>query len=91
MNPAKISPRELDRMGLEVGVVASHLELSEKEVRRYLDIGLIKIRPLEEMSLTDCGMGVGIQFGNKVLIAEFRQDRVVRHEMRYLRGKRSST
>jgi hypothetical protein len=78
-------------MGLEVGVVASHLELSEKEVRRYLDIGLIKIRPLEEMPLADCGTGVGIQFGNKVLIAEFCGDRVVRYDMRYLRGKRSST
>lgn len=74
--------------GFEPDVVAHLLGLSQSELQRYFGIGLIKITPIED---DHSGAGealFAVEMGNRVLSVTFQEDRLVRHDMHYLRGKK---
>lgn len=85
---ASRSLRLFQLRGFKQEVVAHLLGLSESELQRYFAIGLIKIAQIEEDHSGACEALFAVEMGNRLLSVAFQEDRLVRHDMRYLRGKK---
>lgn len=77
-------------LGVEAKEVAALFGLSEGEFRRYVGIGLIKITAPRGPESEKASTAWEIQMGNKVVEACFQGERLTRHKIRFVRGKKSA-
>lgn len=84
-------PPTLKECGLDVSCVARQFGLSDAEFDRYLNIGLIKIAPVDDLALGEITPSFTVQLGNKVLTVAFQDGQPTGYTMCYLRGKNSGS